>query len=105
MTTIVQLSDLHLTDDDPAPVQALRETITTVLALSTLPDGIVLTGDLADHGRPEEYALLRTELERLPMPVHPLPGNHDDVGALLEAFLRPRRELRRHGGGRPPGLL
>jgi Icc protein len=86
MTTIVQLSDLHLADDDPAPVQALREAVTTVLALSTPPDGIVLTGDLADHGRPEEYALLRTELERLPMPVHPLPGNHDDVGALLEAF-------------------
>jgi Icc protein len=86
MTTLVQLSDLHLTEDDPAPVQALREAVTTVLDLSTPPDAIVLTGDLTDHGRPGEYALLRAELERLPMPAHPLPGNHDDVGALLAAF-------------------
>jgi 3',5'-cyclic-AMP phosphodiesterase len=86
MTIIVQLSDLHLSDDDPAPVQALREAVNTVLALSTPPDGIVLTGDLTDHGRAEEYAQLRAELERLPMPVHPLPGNHDDIGTLLEVF-------------------
>jgi 3',5'-cyclic-AMP phosphodiesterase len=74
MTIIAQLSDLHLADDDPAPVQALRDAVDTVLALSTPPDGIVLTGDLTDHGRPGEYALLRTELERLPMPVTPAPG-------------------------------
>jgi 3',5'-cyclic-AMP phosphodiesterase len=86
MTIIAQLSDLHLSDDDPAAGQALREAVDTVLALTTPPDGIVLTGDLTDHGRAGEYALLRTELERLPMPVHPLPGNHDDIAALLEAF-------------------
>lgn len=86
MTILAQLSDLHLSDDDPEAVQALREAVTALLALSTPPDAVVLTGDLADHGRPEEYALLRTELERLPMPAHPLPGNHDDVGALLTAF-------------------
>lgn len=86
MTILAQLSDLHLSDDDPAPALVLREAVTTLLALSAPPDAVVLTGDLTDHGRPGEYARLRTELERLPMPVHPLPGNHDDVEALLAAF-------------------
>jgi 3',5'-cyclic-AMP phosphodiesterase len=87
MTTIIaQLSDLHLTTDDPARVHSLRAALDTLLALTTPPDAVVLTGDLADHGAPEEYALLREELARLPFPAHPLPGNHDDVGALLAAF-------------------
>src|SRR4051812_32162339 len=86
MTILAQLSDLHLSDEDPAPTRALREAVSALLALSMPPDAVVLTGDLADHGRPAEYARLRAELERLPMPVHPLPGNHDDVAALLAAF-------------------
>jgi 3',5'-cyclic AMP phosphodiesterase CpdA len=86
MTILAQLSDLHVSDEDPAPARALREAVSALLALTEPPDGVVLTGDLSDHGRPAEYALLRTELARLPMPVHPLPGNHDDVGALLAAF-------------------
>lgn len=86
MTMLAQLSDLHLSDEDPAPTRALREAVSALLRLTEPPTGVVLTGDLADHGRPSEYTLLRTELARLPMPVHPLPGNHDDVGALLAAF-------------------
>lgn len=83
---LAQLSDTHLSDDDTAPARALRAAVSVLLALTHPPDGVVLTGDLTEHGRPTEYALLRRELQRLPMPVHPLPGNHDDVGALLAAF-------------------
>ncbi|MDN3357217.1 phosphodiesterase [Actinomadura sp. DC4] len=86
MTILAQLSDLHLSDEDPVPTKSLREAVSTLLDLTESPDAVVLTGDLADHGRPSEYALLRTEIARLPMPVHPLPGNHDDVDALLAAF-------------------
>jgi 3',5'-cyclic-AMP phosphodiesterase len=86
VTTIAQLSDLHLSDDDPAPALALREAVAGLLTIPTPPDCVVLTGDLADHGRPSEYARLREELAPLPMPVYPLPGNHDDIGALLAAF-------------------
>ncbi len=86
MTIIAQLSDLHLSDEDERPVLALRRAVDAVLALAARPDAVVLTGDLADHGRPAEYARLREELARLPMPAHPLPGNHDDVAALLAAF-------------------
>jgi Icc protein len=86
MTTIAQLSDLHLSDDDPYPLEALRAAVAALLDLPAPPDCVVLTGDLADHGRPSEYAQLREALTPLPMPVHPLPGNHDDVTALLTAF-------------------
>jgi 3',5'-cyclic-AMP phosphodiesterase len=86
MTIIAQLSDIHLSDGAPEPTLALRRAIATLLDLPDRPDCVVLTGDLADHGRPAEYALLREELTPLPMPVCPLPGNHDDVAALLAAF-------------------
>lgn len=86
MNIIAQLSDLHLADDDARPAEALRRAVDAVLAMPAGPDCVVLTGDLTDHGRPAEYALLREELTRLPMPVHPVPGNHDDVTALLSAF-------------------
>src|SRR5262245_18378604 len=86
MTIIAQLSDLHLADDDARPAEALRRAVNPELTMPTAPDCVVLTGDLTDHGRPAEYALLREELTRLPMPVHPVSGNHDDVTALLRAF-------------------
>jgi len=86
MTITAQLSDIHIADGDPGPARALRDAVAAVLALHARPDCVVLTGDLADHGRPSEYARLREELEPLAIPVHPLPGNHDDVAALLAAF-------------------
>ena len=45
-----------------------------------------MTGDLANTGDPAEYAVVRELLEPLAMPVHPLPGNHDDPAALRAAF-------------------
>ena len=47
---------------------------------------MLLTGDLVAEGLPEEYARLREMLAPLPMPVHPIPGNHDSREALREAF-------------------
>lgn len=47
---------------------------------------LVLTGDLVHLNNPGAYALLREELERLPMPYRLLVGNHDDRAALHGAF-------------------
>ncbi len=47
---------------------------------------LILTGDVADAGDPRAYAAARELLERLPMPVHLIPGNHDDRAMLLDAF-------------------
>jgi 3',5'-cyclic AMP phosphodiesterase CpdA len=68
------------------PAANLAEAIGRVLATEPRPDCIVITGDLADTGHPEEYAALRTILRRCPIPVHLMAGNHDDPGALIAKF-------------------
>jgi 3',5'-cyclic AMP phosphodiesterase CpdA len=93
MAIIAQLSDIHITADaagvvadDSGPVRALRAAVSALLSLPARPDAVVLSGDLADAGLPVEYARLRALLSPLPMPVHPMPGNHDDRDALRAAF-------------------
>jgi len=50
------------------------------------PDAVLVTGDLADHASDHEYEQLREMLAALEAPVHVLPGNHDDRGALSRHF-------------------
>ncbi len=40
-------------------------------------DLVVVTGDVADHGRTEQYRLAADALSRIPAPVNVCPGNHD----------------------------
>jgi 3',5'-cyclic AMP phosphodiesterase CpdA len=40
-------------------------------------DLVVVTGDIADHGRPGEYEIAADAFARLPVPVYVCPGNHD----------------------------
>jgi outer membrane protein assembly factor BamB len=44
------------------------------------PRFVVATGDLTDHGKVGEFALLHEALAASPLPVHVLPGNHDHYG-------------------------
>ena len=57
-----------------------------MLALRPLPDAVLVTGDIADGAFAEEYERAAELLAPLPMPVHALPGNHDDRDALREHF-------------------
>jgi 3',5'-cyclic AMP phosphodiesterase CpdA len=79
---LVQLSDPHVTDDDPQAAAALACAVDAVLTLRPTPDAIIVTGDLAEHGSPTEYARVNELLARLPMPVLTLAGNHDDPAAV-----------------------
>jgi len=89
---IAQLSDPHI----KSPGQLLYDRIDTagyleravahVLKLDPLPDVVIMTGDLVDGGKPEEYAHLRRLLAPLAMPVYVIPGNHDARDALRAAF-------------------
>lgn len=48
------------------------------------PDLLVLTGDLVDQGRAEEYVLAQAVLDLIDLPVHVLSGNHDHAPTLLQ---------------------
>lgn len=85
---IAHLSDLHLARGPLAagPAAGLAAALGRALALEPRPDCVVITGDLADTGHPDEYAALRDILRKCPVPVHLLPGNHDDPSALIARF-------------------
>lgn len=87
---IVQLTDCHLTADRTRE----KNGVVVATSLSTLLgrlrrgpaiDLVILTGDLADDGKPETYKWLRQEAETLGAPVLALNGNHD-TDALREVF-------------------
>ena len=57
----------------------LQRCVQKILALPRLPDAVVATGDLTDHGTLDEYELLAELLAPLQMPVYLVAGNHDDA--------------------------
>jgi 3',5'-cyclic AMP phosphodiesterase CpdA len=79
--TIAQLSDPHIKvgPNDEGSAQALANAVAAVLDLTPLPCAVIVTGDLADHASHAEYERFRDLVAPLPMPVHVLPGNHDDL--------------------------
>ncbi|HBJ68594.1 MAG TPA: phosphodiesterase, partial [Alcaligenes faecalis] len=92
-TLLIQMTDPHIREEgrlaygrlNTAPY--LQDAINHALALPQKPDALVLTGDLTDFGRPQEYAHLRRLLAPLgSIPVYLLPGNHDDRQQLRESF-------------------
>ncbi|WP_428243498.1 phosphodiesterase [Gynuella sp.] len=89
---IAQLTDLHIKKGGKIAykkvdtLQCLRAAVAHINALQPRPDWVVVTGDLGDFGRPDEYSVLVPELKQLAMPVKVIPGNHDQRTALREAF-------------------
>lgn len=63
-----------------------EDAIAALAKLSPAPDAYILTGDLTDFGRAEEYAVLARAVERLGKPAYLLPGNHDERAAMRAAF-------------------
>jgi Icc protein len=66
--------------------QYLARAVARINELVPRPDVTVVTGDLVDHGEPEEYEHLRALLAPLAMPVFVIPGNHDARAPLRDAF-------------------
>ena len=55
-------------------------------ALRPAPNALIVTGDVAESGAAREYERARELLAPLTMPVHAIPGNHDDAGELRAVF-------------------
>lgn len=89
---IAQLSDMHLRPEgqllyDRIDTAAyLERAVAHVLKLDPRPDVVIMTGDLVEAGKPEEYARLRRLIAPLPMAVYVIPGNHDARESLRAAF-------------------
>lgn len=89
---LAQISDLHIKRPGALAYRrvdtaaALARCIARLNALEPRPDAVVITGDLVDYGTAEEYQHLRGLLAPLAIPYYLLVGNHDDRGALRDAF-------------------
>jgi 3',5'-cyclic AMP phosphodiesterase CpdA len=71
---IAHLSDLHLDLGDRS-IRRAHVVVDHVRSLATRPDLVLVTGDVADHGSPEEYEQAADLLAGLD--AHLVPGNHD----------------------------
>ena len=65
---------------------ALVDVVAHLRASASRPDLVLVTGDLVDHGRPDEYDHVREILAALPAPYLVIPGNHDDRENFRRAF-------------------
>ncbi len=89
---VAHITDLHIKAGGKLSYRlvdtagALHRCIDTLLAAPQQPDAVIVTGDLVDFGADSEYQFLRQILQRLPMPVRLLPGNHDSRSALRRVF-------------------
>jgi 3',5'-cyclic AMP phosphodiesterase CpdA len=82
---LAQISDTHVrADDGGAAAAQLRRAMAQ--AKSYEVDAILLTGDLANDERAEEYAVLAEAIADPPAPLFLMPGNHDERGLMRRFF-------------------
>jgi 3',5'-cyclic-AMP phosphodiesterase len=68
---------------------ALLRSIDTLNLISPRPDLVVISGDIADSSRPEEYEHARSLLGALQIPFAVIPGNHDRRAPMRKVFPDP----------------
>ena len=91
MRTLVHLSDVHFGRVDEAVVTAIIPQIR-----SLEPDVVVVSGDLTQRAKPDEFRSARRFLDELPTPQIVVPGNHDvPLYNVLQRFGSPLSKYRR----------
>jgi 3',5'-cyclic-AMP phosphodiesterase len=89
---LAQISDLHVTDKRQLVCGRIdtnefaQRCVRRMLSLATVPDAVIVTGDLVERGTTSEYQVLKELLAPLAMPVYLMAGNHDDRATLRSVF-------------------
>lgn len=94
-TRILQISDPHVV----APGRLVSERLdTSVLFEQTIEqilldlprlhpvDAVIVTGDVSDDGAADSYGFFTAQIERLNLPYHVIPGNHDTREVMRQSF-------------------
>lgn len=92
MRTLVHLSDLHFGRVDHSLLAPLRTLIERIA-----PDVLVVSGDLTQRARPEQFEEARAFLDSLPGPQIVVPGNHDiSLYNVFRRFVQPLERYKRY---------
>lgn len=92
MRTLVHLSDLHFGRVDHALLAPLRTLIERIA-----PDVLVVSGDLTQRAKPEQFEEARAWLDTLPGPQIIVPGNHDiSLYNVFRRFVKPLDRYKRY---------
>ena len=92
MRTLVHLSDLHFGRVDDVLVDPLIKLVAQIK-----PDVVVVSGDLTQRARSEQFREARQFLDALPSPQIIVPGNHDvPLHNMVTRFFRPLEKYQRY---------
>ena len=88
---IIQITDTHLMPRGTElhglnPCERLEACIASIKEFHADAELCIITGDLTDCGDREAYRDFRKILQQLPIPFHPLIGNHDNREIFSEVF-------------------
>ena len=90
--TIVQITDFHVGRRIDFPsgkidlYDELVQTASTIASMDPLPDMVMVTGDLANHGVESDYLRVKKVLDGLKVPYYIVVGNHDSRAKLKSIF-------------------
>ena len=91
MKILVHMSDVHFGRVDEAVVEAIVPQVH-----SLAPDVVVVSGDLTQRAKPDQFRAARRFLDHLPQPQVVVPGNHDiPLYNLFQRFFQPLDKYRR----------
>lgn len=89
---IAQITDFHVgrkIETTVGLIDLYDRLITAVNHINNLinvPDLVVVTGDISNHGKEEDYLRTKKALDTLKMPYLIIPGNHDHRQRVRETF-------------------
>jgi 3',5'-cyclic AMP phosphodiesterase CpdA len=86
VAVVAHISDTHIGGPPDALARA-EMVLRHLLALDPRPDVLLVTGDVADHGLPDEYAAARAVLDAWTGPLLVGTGNHDVRGTFARSML------------------